>query len=179
MGVQESAGVELIGVRIADGDDSEEKMKRSHKERVTVTTYGGSLTRYYLHTGGVEFDGNSRRRSQDERVDLKLRTRWEPASVTMPEGDSEKVETKIERRGSIKVFQLTAGEEGVGTRGEQGSRIDKRDVRRCGGIATHITGAQWFTIGKMGGESRRFRGSGTEDVNRERHGISEKVVSFD
>lgn len=127
---------------MADGDDSEEKKNRSHKERVTVTTYGVSRTRYYLHTGGVEFDRNSRRRSQDERVDLKLRTRWEPASVTTPEGDSEKVETKIERRGSMKVFQLTAEKEGVGTRGEQGNRMDKGDGQRCGGIATHIAGAQ-------------------------------------
>ena len=76
------------------------------------------------------------------RVDLKLRTRWEPASVTTPEGDSEKVETKIERRGSMKVFQLTAEKEGVGTRGEQGNRMDKGDGQRCGGIATHIAGAQ-------------------------------------
>ena len=79
----------------------------------------------------------------------------------------------------MKVFELTAREEGVGRHGEKGGRMDKGGGQRCGGIATHIAGGQWFKIGKMGGESRRFRRSVNEGENGEGHGISEKWVSFD
>ena len=56
-----TAGFELILIGVADGEDSE-KGNRAHKERVTVTMFGGSLTVQYLiicKQGVVGADQNS------------------------------------------------------------------------------------------------------------------------